>query len=176
MTPLRVPSLETARLVLRGPVLEDAAESAALWADPRTALINAAEPCGSEEAWDRLLAQAGHWAVAGFGIWVVRTRQDGRYAGRVGFTTPSASALPAATPEAGWVIAPWARGRGFAAEAALAAMAWADARRAWTATMCRVGVDNAASLRVAARCGYREQARVTYRGRPAIRFVRARGG
>jgi hypothetical protein len=61
----------------------------------------------------------------GFGFWIVRERTTGRFVGEVGlaeFRRDLARPLPDA-PEAGWVIAPWAHGQGFATEAVPAAIA-----------------------------------------------------
>ncbi|HWG85795.1 MAG TPA: GNAT family N-acetyltransferase, partial [Deinococcales bacterium] len=67
------------------------------------------------------------------------------------------------------VLAPWAHGRGFATEAVRAALAWADRNVVGqpggpARVVCIISPGNAASLRVAAKCGFRETARGTYKG------------
>jgi len=39
-------------------------------------------------------------------------------------------------------------------------------------TACIIQPENAASIRVAVKCGYRELAHATYKGRPTVMFVR----
>jgi RimJ/RimL family protein N-acetyltransferase len=77
-------------------------------------------------------------------------------------------------PEAGWVLAPWAHGRGFATEAVRAMLAWADAQLAAPRTVCLIAPDNAASIHVAGKCGYHERIRTTFKGEDTIVFERPR--
>jgi RimJ/RimL family protein N-acetyltransferase len=70
------------------------------------------------------------------------------------------------------VLAPWAHGQGFAGEAVTAVLAWADGVLRAPRTVCIIDPDNAASLRVAARAGFREVTRTTYKGGPTVLFER----
>jgi RimJ/RimL family protein N-acetyltransferase len=84
-------------------------------------------------------------------------------------------------PEAGWVLAPWAHGRGFATEAVGAVLAWSDAALAAAGgpgrrTVCLIAPENAASVRVAEKCGYQEAARAAYRGAETLVFARTPAG
>jgi RimJ/RimL family protein N-acetyltransferase len=169
------PPIDTARLALRGHRPADLAESAALWADPIVIRHIGGRPFTREESWTRLLRYAGHWALLGFGYWVVRERATGRFVGEVGLADYRRDMTPSfeGTPEAGWVLAPWAHGQGFAGEAVTAALAWIDSVLKAPRTVCIIDPDNAASLRVAARAGYREQVRTTYTGEPTILLERA---
>jgi RimJ/RimL family protein N-acetyltransferase len=169
------PPIDTARLALRGHRPADLAESAALWADPIVIRHIGGRPFTREESWTRLLRYAGHWALLGFGYWVVRERATGRFVGEVGLADYRRDMTPSfeGTPEAGWVLAPWAHGQGFAGEAVAAALAWIDGVLRAPRTVCIIDPDNAASLRVAARAGYREQVRTTYKGEPTVLLERA---
>ena len=183
------PALETERLTLRGHTLADFDESAAMWADAEVARYIGGRPSTAEEAWARVLRYAGLWALVGYGYWVVRERGSGRFVGEVGLAdfrrdladlTPDLRVRLAAVPEAGWVVAPWAHGRGFATEAVRAALAWGDAHVPSGAgraarTMCLIAPENAASIQVAERCGFREAARVAYKGADTLVFVRGAG-
>jgi RimJ/RimL family protein N-acetyltransferase len=106
------PPIDTARLTLRGHKAGDIDESAALWADPMVVRHIGGRPFSREESWTRLLRYAGHWALLGFGYWVVRERSSGRFVGEVGLADYRRDLVPAieGTPEAGWVLAPWAHG------------------------------------------------------------------
>ncbi|HEX2076144.1 MAG TPA: GNAT family N-acetyltransferase [Longimicrobium sp.] len=173
---LAVPSLETARLTLRGHTLEDFDESAAMWGDPLVTRHIGGRPSTAEEAWARVLRYPGLWALLGYGYWVVREKHSGRFVGEVGLADFRREVTPAldGAPEAGWVLAPWAHGRGYATEAVRAALSWADAHLALPRTVCLIAPENAASLRVAEKCGFRELARGTYKGEATILCERPR--
>jgi RimJ/RimL family protein N-acetyltransferase len=63
-------------------------------------------------------------------------------------------------------------GKGYATEAVSAVLAWGDAHFSDPRTMCLIHPDNAASIRVAQKCGFREWRRATYRSEPTIVFER----
>ena len=166
-----VPVLETPRLVLRGHHVTDLDDSFAMWSSPEAMRING-RPLSREEVWARLLRYIGHWAVHDYGLWQIRERATDRFAGEVGiadFRRDLAISFDGA-PEAAWVLAPWAHGRGYATEAMTAVLAWSAA--AHPRTVCIISPDNAPSLRVAARLGYREIGRVDYKGEPILVFER----
>jgi RimJ/RimL family protein N-acetyltransferase len=182
------PALETARLTLRGHTAADFAESAAMWADPAVTEHIGGRPSSAEESWARLLRYAGLWPLLGFGYWVARERTTGRFVGEVGLADFRRDLTPPLdAPEAGWALAPWAHGRGLATEALGAVLAWTDAALGAPAlggaaldpagggagrTVCLIAPENAASVRVAEKCGYREAGRVTYRGAESLVFAR----
>jgi RimJ/RimL family protein N-acetyltransferase len=174
-TTVSVPILETERLILRGHAVDTFDEALALWSDPLVTRHITGKPSGREEVWARLLRYIGHWAVAGYGLWQIRERATGRFAGEAGladFKREIAVSFDGA-PEAGWVLAPWAHGRGYATEAMTAALAWSDAAaHVGPRTVCMINPGNAASLRVAAKCGYRELAHTDYKGTEVIVFER----
>ena len=99
------PPIETPRLSLRGHTIEDFADSAAMWGDPNVTRFIGGRPFSEEEVWSRLLRYAGHWALKGFGYWVVRERSSGRFVGEVaGLTTVGnhAAIIPTITGRA-WI-------------------------------------------------------------------------
>ena len=166
--------LQTARLMLAPPTLEDFDDYAGLWADAVVVRYMGGAPFSRSAAWARFQRQAGGWALRGFGTWVVRERGSGRFVGEVGFCDFRRDIEPALgpEPEAGWMLAPWAHGRGFATEAAAAAHAWGDARFQEPRTVCMIDPNNAASLRLAARMGYVEYARAAYGERLVVLLER----
>jgi RimJ/RimL family protein N-acetyltransferase len=167
--------IETARLVFHRPQATDFAESAAMWADPITTAYIGGKPSTAEESWSRLLRQAGHWALCGYGYWVVRQPGTGKFVGEIGLKQFRRNLDPAweTLPEIGWVLAPWAHGQGLAVEAAQAALRWGDARFAWPRTLCLIEPENRASLRVAARCGYTACGQRVYNGKDVAIFGRS---
>ena len=176
------PALETARLTLRAHAVADFAECAAMWGDAAVTRHIGGRPLSEEEVWARVLRYAGLWALLGFGYWVVREQATGRFVGEVGLADFRRDVVPSldGAPEVGWALATWAHGRGFATEAVRAALAWSDAHLVGPdggprRTVCLVAPENAPSLRVAERCGYREAARTTYAGRPTVILARGAG-
>ncbi len=169
------PTLETERLVLRGHRRDDFDDVVALWADPTVTRYIGGRPFTREETWARLLRNVGHWALIGFGYWIVHEKATGRFVGEAGFAVHERALDPpfGDAPESGWVMLPWAHGRGLGSELVGAVVAWGDARFGrGRKTVCMIDPDNAASLRVAQKHGYVEYARTTYHGRPTVLLSR----
>jgi RimJ/RimL family protein N-acetyltransferase len=168
-----VPVVETERLRLRGPRLEDFDSSAELWADPAVTRFIFGKPSARDDSWMRFLKNVGHWQLLGFGYWAVEEKSSGRMVGEIGFSELKRDIKPSleGIPEAGWVLASSVHGKGFASEAVSAALAWGD-RKFQGPTVCTINPENTASIRVAQKCGYREVVRTTYKGAPIIQFRR----
>lgn len=168
-----VPTLETERLLLRAHRREDFADCAAMWGDPVVTRYFG-RSFTEEEVWTRVLRYVGHWEWLGFGYWAVEEKATGRFAGDLGFADYKRDMEPSihGIPEAGWVFAAHAHGKGYATEAARAAMAWGESRFGGAETVCIIHPENAPSLRVAGKLGYRERLRTSYKGQPAILFAR----
>jgi RimJ/RimL family protein N-acetyltransferase len=168
-----IPVIETERLRLRPHRLDDFADCAAMWSDPQVVRY-IGNPVTREEAWARLLRYIGHWALLGFGLWAVEERESGAYVGDVGFANFQRQIEPALpdVPEAGWVLAARTHGKGYATEAVRVALTWGETRFGGSRTMCLIHPENAASIRVAEKCGYREFHRTVYKQQPAILFER----
>jgi RimJ/RimL family protein N-acetyltransferase len=174
MASFTVPTLDTERLTLTGHRLDDFADSAAMWGDAEVTRHIGGRPSTEEEVWARLLRYAGHWAFMGFGYWVIREKATGRFVGEAGFGDFRRELSPGfeGAPEAGWALAPWAHGRGYATEAVRAILAWGETRFSGARTVCMIDPGNTASQRVAEKLGYREFVRTTYKGADTILFER----
>jgi RimJ/RimL family protein N-acetyltransferase len=171
-----VPVIDTERLVLREHRVADLDDCAAMWGDLAVTRYIGGRPFSREDVWARLLRYRGHWALLDYGFWVICERASGRFVGEVGLADFKREIEPAITvPEAGWVLAPWAHGRGYATEAMRAVLAWGDSRLPGDRTVCIISPDNAPSIGVATKCGFREQLRASYHGEAAILYERARG-
>jgi RimJ/RimL family protein N-acetyltransferase len=175
-SPIAVPQLETERLQLRGHSIDDFPKSAAMWADPNVTRHILERPQTQEEVWRRFLCYVGHWAVLGFGYWVIMEKQTGKFVGEAGFADYKRKIEPSleGVPEIGWALASRAHGKGLATEAVRAITAWGDAHFQ-TSTRCMIAPSNTASFRVAAKCGYREMARTTYQGHETVMLSRDHG-
>jgi RimJ/RimL family protein N-acetyltransferase len=171
---VQVPVLETERLKLRGHRLDDFPACAAMWADPIVTRYVGGKPFAEEESWSRLLRYVGHWALLGFGYWVIEERATGNFVGEVGFADYKRDIEPSLkdAPEIGWVVASQFHGKGYATEAARAAIAWGVGNIAPSRTACLIHPENLSSIRVAEKCGYREFQLTTYKGQPTLVFVR----
>lgn len=169
-----VPTLSTARLILRPHRQDDLDASTAIWSDPLVTRFIGGRPFTREECWGRLMRYVGHWAWMGFGMWAVEERATGVMIGDVGFMRARRAMTPSYDdiPEVGWAFAAGAHGKGFATEAVRGALHWGDAQFGRSRTWCIVAPDNAASLRVAAKCGYVETARAIHSGAPVIVLMR----
>ena len=168
------PRIQTERLVLRGHDRRDLPELKEAWSDPTVVRFIGGRPCTDEEAWTRLLRYAGHWPLLGFGFWRVSDGATDRYLGDIGFFDGRRGLGPGfdGAPEVGWTLAAHAHGRGFATEALSAALAWGDAHLPSDRTVCMIHPDNAPSFRVAARFGFTELERATYKDAPVVLLQR----
>jgi RimJ/RimL family protein N-acetyltransferase len=167
-------ALVSERLTLDLPTVADFDECAAMYSDAGVVRYIGGRPFTREESWARLLRHVGHWQLMGFGFWVVRERIGGRYVGEVGFAEFRRDLEPGfeGTPEMGWVLSPDAQGKGYAAEAANAGLGWFDRQIGKGRTVCMIDPENAASLRVAAKCSYSAFATSMYRNSPVILLER----
>jgi RimJ/RimL family protein N-acetyltransferase len=167
------PVVETERLVLRAHRLDDFPAFAAIWADPIVVKHIGGKPSTEQASWMRMLRYPGHWSLVGFGFWALEEKASKRLAGEVGFMRFKREIEPSIgdTPEAGWVLAPWAHGKGYATEAVKAALAWKDAKLGGK-TVCLIDAANVGSFRVAEKCGFRRWVETSIEGTPAQLFER----
>ncbi len=169
-----IPVLTTERLVLRGPAADDFHYLTELWGDPDVVRHISGQPSTPSESWMRLLASAGHWALLGFGYWMVEERGSGRFVGQVGLADFKRDIEPdfGGAPEAGWVLAPWSHGKGYATEAVKAVVGWGEANLAMKRCVCMISPDHAASLRVAEKCGFMPFAETEFKSSPVVLLER----
>jgi len=166
------PVIETPRLRLRHHRLEDFPACRAMWADPAVTQFVGGRPLTEEEAWVKFLRNAGHWPLLGFGFWILEEKSTADFAGEIGLAYFHRELVPPVENlrEAGWILSPSMHGKGYATEAVAAVLAWGDARFSDPRTICLIHPDNAASIRVAQKCGFHEWQRATYHGEPTIVF------
>src|SRR5215472_5303191 len=97
-----VPLLDTPRLRLRPPAESDFNDYASLCADAEVMrYVGDRGPLSREDAWRQLAMLIGHWALRGYGMWVVEELGSGAFVGRVGLHNPEG--WP--EREVGWALA-----------------------------------------------------------------------
>jgi RimJ/RimL family protein N-acetyltransferase len=168
--PLAIPVVETARLRLRGHRYDDLPHSVAMWSDPAVTRFISGRASTEQQTWTRLLSYIGHWALMGFGYWVIEERSSGEFAGEIGFADfkRDIAASMKSGPELGFALASRFHGKGYATEAVQAALSWADVSIPARKTVCLINIDNAPSLHVAEKCGYEVMERSLYNEQPVL--------
>jgi RimJ/RimL family protein N-acetyltransferase len=146
--------LDTERLLLRELRDGDVPPLAALNADPRVmqhfpAPLSAAE---TEEMVGRIRA---HVAARGFGMWAVEVRGGAPFIGLVGLAVPRFEAHFTPCVEVGWRLAAEHWGRGYATEAARAAVAFGFDRLGLAEIVSFTVPGNTGSRRVMEKLGMR---------------------
>ncbi len=142
------PTIITQRLLLRLPRMEDFPCWAASMADPETTRFIGGVQTPAE-AWRGLMTVAGAWTLTGISFFSVVERESGAWVGRVGPWQPEG--WPG--PEVGWTLAPAFQGRGYAVEAATAAIDYAFDQLGWSEVIHTIDPHNVASQNVARRLG-----------------------
>jgi RimJ/RimL family protein N-acetyltransferase len=140
--------LETPRLLLRVPRLDDLEPWAAMMADPGVARFIGGVMAPAM-TWRTLMVMIGAWHAHGFAMFSVIEKQSGRWIGRLGPWQPEG--WPG--HEIGWAIARDCWGRGYATEGAIAATNWAFDHLGWTEIIHAIDPENVPSHRVAERLG-----------------------
>lgn len=140
--------IETGRLLLRPPQIEDFERYAQLHAD-EGAMRFLGGPISRHAAWRKFLQMPGAWAMQGFAMFSVMHKDDGRW---LGFLGPW---RPADWPgnEVGYVFHPDAWGNGYVVEAAVATMDWSFDTLGWDRVIHCIAPGNLPSQKVAQRLG-----------------------
>ena len=144
--PLPIPVLTTDRLTLREPREADFGAMLAFSQSPRAAFVGG--DIGRQWVWRSHLANIGHWALRGYGFFSVDTHA-GEFIGRIGVIFHDE--WP--EPELAWHLYDGFDGKGYAAEAALAAKADYHARISTRPLISMIDVPNTRSEALALRLG-----------------------
>lgn len=142
-----IPVLETERLVLRGLQASDFEPFAAFLATDAARFVGG--PCNPVDAWRRMSAYAGSWALRSFGKFAVEEKATGKFAGVVGPWFPEG--WP--EPEIAWTLLSEFQGKGLAAEAATRALRFAYDTLGWTTAVSCMDPLNQPSIALAERLG-----------------------
>jgi len=143
--------ISTGPLVLRPPLDSDVEAIARACDDPVTArfLPLLPSPYGPDDARAYLRTAEDKWRSGGAEGAITH---NGRYAGSIGLLPPDGWGVTSI----GYLVAPWARGKGVASTAARAVADWAADRGVHRVEL-QADVENLASLAVAYKAGFREE-------------------
>lgn len=165
-----VPYLHTERLTLREYRREDFDAFAAHLADPVSSVHLG--PADRHAAWRIFCSQGGLWLIDGAGWWAVEDKETGQVVGTVGAFFREESTVM----ELGWNTYRAFWGRGFANEAAAAAVDYAFEIRREPTVRALIASANESSLRVARRLGLTYEAESEIYGKAVGIYVRKRDG
>ena len=150
------PGIETEHLILRQWRASDIAANTAMLGDPLSARFITADRKPVTElmaGWRNAAIMAGHWALHGFGMFAVEEKGSGKFVGRVGpFYPPVWPGF-----EVGWGVASEFRGKGYAVEAARAAIDWSFATFELDRIVHCIDAENTASQAVARKLGAKQE-------------------
>ena len=157
-------TLTTARLRLRPFAQKDLDDYAAMCADAEVMRhIGSGGAVARDMAWRQMALFAGQWSLLGYGMWALQERASGRLVGRVGYLHPEG--WPG--NELGWLLAREFWGRGYAFEAASAALAWGRAEMGFSGVISLIRPDNLRSIALAQRLGAVDSGPIELLGAPA---------
>jgi RimJ/RimL family protein N-acetyltransferase len=163
---VRIPRLRTERLLLREPREADFDAFAENHADP-LATEFLAGTIDRRAAFRIFVGALGHWMLRGAGWWAVELVETGEFIGMVGaFYRERPSDL-----ELGWTLIRRFWRRGFASEAAAAALAFGQERLGAPRIIAHIDAKNIASAGVAERLGMRFEGEVDFFGEQVGRWA-----
>lgn len=164
---LPIPRITTARLLLRELQMRDFDSYAANLADPAATTFFGG-PSDRRAAWRIFAAQTGTWLLNGGGWWAVEERESDAVVGTVGaFFRETAETRV----ELGWSLRPAHWGRGFAKEAAGAALHFAVETQGSPQVIAHIAAKNLASVAVSKHLGMTYDTDVDFYGDVIGRYV-----
>jgi RimJ/RimL family protein N-acetyltransferase len=161
---------QTRRLLARQPTPQDRALYHAHFTQPAVEswLRPPPLPPFTAQVLDELVeGDCAHWIDHGFGPWLLIEKESGAFVGRGGLAWTSVEGTAAI--ELPWSVEPHLHGRGFATEAAEAAIVWAREMR-FEEVIALVLPANTASRRVAEKVGMAVDREVMHAGLPHLLF------
>ena len=153
-SPVPGPTIETERLILRPTAMADFDRWCDFMGDEETARFIGGVQAPSQ-VWRSMMAMAGAWTLSGVAMFSVIEKSSGQWIGRIGPWQPHG--WPGT--EVGWSLHRDAMGKGYALEAAVAALDYAFDHLGWTDVIHCIAPDNGPSIRLAERLGSRNGGR-----------------
>ncbi len=166
-------TLDTLRLHLRQPTVDDFEAAHALTEAPTMRVFLGRDPPSREDSFNRHLRNAGCWALFGHGPFIIDEIGGARHVGGCGLFRGLRGVGDDFDPypEAVWVISEAYWGQGYAAEAMTAILGWFDAAFGGR-SVCMIEPGHTRSERIAAKLAYREIGVATYKGDEVMRYAR----
>ncbi len=145
-----IPTLQTERLTLRAPCLDDFEAIAAFRGSDRARFVGG--PATKAQSWQYLAGLIGHWSMRGYGRWIItETAGDDTALGIAGLLYP----YDWPEPEIAWSLFAGAEGKGYAFEAARLARDYAYQTLGWPTAASFVNPENTRSVALAEKLGCR---------------------
>ncbi len=144
--------LETSRLILRPPTLEDLPSWIRFAGDEETMRYLGGVQSPSF-AWRSLMTMIGAWTAHGYAMFSVIEKSSGQWMGRIGAWQP----FEWPGTEVGWGLHADYWHKGFALEAAAASTNWVFETLEWSEVIHTIVPENTASIALAERLGSRYQ-------------------
>ncbi|MDX1785487.1 MAG: GNAT family N-acetyltransferase [Roseovarius sp.] len=157
---IAIPTIDTPDLILRGYRESDFGAVAAFGGSERARFVGG--PHDRWTCWRAFLAGVGHWALRGYGMWIVEHRASGQVAGRVGMILNDGWV----EPELAWHIYDGFEGRGLAYQAAQAARCYAARHQGLDRVISYINAENTRSIRLAHRLGAQFESEGELLGQP----------
>ncbi|MGF7153999.1 GNAT family N-acetyltransferase [Novosphingobium gossypii] len=152
------PVLTTERFTLSRPAAADLTHLCALIDDEETRRYLGPASAEKQPQFDRLMRNAGSWALYGYGMFMVRPHGEDGIVASCGVFHSWRGFGPESgmddVPEAGWIVRRDWWGQGVAGEVMQAALAWFDREHGPRRIACMIEEGNTASERLAARLGF----------------------
>jgi RimJ/RimL family protein N-acetyltransferase len=165
---LEIPVLMTERLRLTALSERHFELYSAMLADASsTRFVGDGQPLDRMNAWRSMAMLIGHWALRGYGMWAVELKDSGEFIGRVGLHNPEG--WP--DLELGWMLRPEHRHKGYATEAARAALEFAYTRLNAERAISLIRAENTESERVARRLGGRQSTTIDFLGSATLVYT-----
>ena len=165
--------LETPRLLMRQFRESDWDAYASMSADDEVMrFIGTGVKLTRDESWRSMANFLGHWQLRGYGMWALESKETGTFLGRVGFHDPPG--WPGF--ELGWLLGRAHWGKGYAREAAQAALAHAFGTLGRKRVISLIRHGNARSIRVAEAIGERLAGEAELLGSKALLYEAMRAG
>lgn len=166
--PVVVPNIRTDRLFLTALQSKHFEGFASMDEDPEVMrYILDGKTQSRSDSWRRMAELIGHWQLRGFGIWAVEEWETGVFLGWVGFFQPEGRPRV----DFGWRFLRAGWGRGYATEAAKAAIQYASTHGPLVNVTSIIHPDNLASIQVAKKLGAQYDKTIDFLGTPNACYV-----
>lgn len=160
-----IPVLQTERLLLRDWRMDDFDAYAAFAANEEANQFRGGA-VDRDKAWANFEGLAGQWMLRGYGTFAIEDSETGALMGWAGLWHP----IRLDEPELCWSVFPSFAGKGYASEAAGAALVWWTQLEGQPAPFSMTHPDNVASQRVAEKLGAEREKDIVFDGRPSFFF------